>query len=100
MTEEIMNTCKYYENGICSCTIIKSGCYCKKIDCIFKQLKRLEQENRQMKSALEEIKNILNNLGVCKNGVNGNCRPIRNTKKEDCYNAICKVKGIINEVLQ
>ena len=60
---------------------------------------RLEQENKQMKSILEEIKEILN-LGVCKNGVNGNCRPIRNTKKEDCYNAIYKVKGLINEVLQ
>lgn len=62
------------------------------------ELIELEQENKQMKSALEEIKELLN-LGVCNNGVNGNCRPIRNTKKEDCYNAIYKVKDLVNEVL-
>ena len=114
------------------------SCYCNK-DCYYKQLKRLEQENKKLKkdvqlfkcldtfgesechcacrclgnefcedadkkinayrSALEEIREILN-LGICKNGVNGNCRPIRNTKKEDCYNAIYKVRDFIDEVLQ
>lgn len=108
-------------------------------NCYYKQLKQLEQEDKELKeelnkviderekkieetllkgcyqslgsecriyelkeskyrSALEEIKELLN-LGICKNGVNGNCRPIRNTKKEDCYNAIYKVKDIIREVL-
>lgn len=66
---------------------------------VLQRIKDLEQENKELKSALEEIKELLN-LGVCNNGINGNCRPIRNTKKEDCYNAIYKIKHLVREVLQ
>ena len=59
--------------------------YCEEIDsCYFKKYKRLEQENKQMKSVLKEINLTL--LGVRGLSIN-------------CDKQIIKVKAIINEVL-
>lgn len=115
MTEEIIINCAFYKDGVCASPINKTCEYCKNIDvskCYHKQLKRLEQdskqltqwldearrnadfwcdkctsleqENKQMKSALEEIKRTL--LGVRGLSIS-------------CDKQIIKVKAIINEVL-
>lgn len=78
MTEEIIIdginvwSCKHYdlENNYCDQSYLGEGsllkntknpkrCECSP-NCYYKQLKRLEQENKQMKSALEEIREIVN----------------------------------------
>lgn len=92
MTEEIIKECKNCDAlGIDSEIGIYYCCLSHRQDDLPKeftcndftpneQLKRLEQENKQMKSALEEIREILNK----------ECGVISNAK----------VVGIINEVLQ
>ena len=55
MTEEIIVDgvivagCKYYDNGIC-CNDDVLTLSCDKTNCMYKQLKRLEQENRELKA--------------------------------------------------
>ena len=56
-----------------------------------------EQRNK-LKLALEEIRDAWQG-GVYNNGINGNYRPIKNTTKEDCYNALGKIQKILSEVL-
>jgi hypothetical protein len=64
MAEEIIINCGWYRNGSCGCATEDKKCeqikLCKfKDDKLKQQLQRLEQENKQMKSVLEEIENIL-----------------------------------------
>ena len=101
MTEEIIIDCAFYKDGVCASPINKTCEYCKNIDmskCYHKQLKHLEQENKELLearnhfmrvnlkyfNALEEINRTL--LGVRGLSIN-------------CEKQIEKVKAIINEVL-
>ena len=63
-----VNGCKKYEHEIVRCnTTLKNMCFCgsrctdkKNADCYFKQLKRKEQECKELKQTLSEIKEICN----------------------------------------
>lgn len=69
-------------------------------NCYYKQLKRLEQENKQMKSALEEIRDMVKqaNKDICDNcgwhNTDG-CSP----NGYLCHDLI-EIKNKINEVLK
>lgn len=65
MSEENKESCNFQQNYNVFGLDDKPCCYlyhkyCDEIDnCYFKKCKRLEQENKQIKSALEEIRDIL-----------------------------------------
>ena len=78
------NYCRYY----------KRPCADNNYNCIWKKCLRLEQENRQMKSALEEIRNIAEELCEQKN-----CE--EDTHRYSChYEDVKNILTKINEVLQ
>lgn len=62
MNEEIdVSGCKYAEDSIpVDCNIDTCFCY-ENNECYYKQLKRLELENKKLKEALEKINSIIDN---------------------------------------
>ena len=44
------------------CTLTYTPCQFEKKNCYYKQLKRLEQENAELKQTLQEIKSIVSNI--------------------------------------
>ena len=53
-----VSECKYYDDGVC-CNNDVMSISCENTDCIYKQLKRLEQENEKLKKELEKHKSMI-----------------------------------------
>lgn len=76
MTEENKESCNFQQNYNVFGLDDKPCCYlyykyCDEIDdCYFKRCKRLEQENKQMKSALEEIREDIRSFYGCEDSLN------------------------------
>lgn len=139
--EKIINGCEF-QNGcieykdisylkvmpICAVYELSIACHDKENKCkyyqVYKQLKRLQEENKELKekapmkliaknikyhSALEEIRNIAEKLitelpeyNSCyyKDECGNNCTPKKQSKNEYCcYENADKILTIINEVL-
>ena len=64
MTEEIINTCEYYKicESACGGTLEDTElCSCYQL---YKQLKRLEQENKELKETVKDLNQSIQNCNV------------------------------------
>ena len=92
-----MNNCPYFSDND-HCNVYAWTCTFNEWDCNQNpecEIRQLVKENEQLKNTIREIRDAWQG-GVCNNGVNNNYRPIKNTKKEDCYNALGKIQTILS----
>lgn len=90
MTEEIIIDCAFYKDGVCASPINKTCEYCKNIDvskCYHKQLKRLEQENKDLKKQIESQKGLIT--------VGGKQQYDMTTAYDKCKTALEEIREIV-----
>ena len=98
MTEEIIIDCAFYKDGVCASPINKTCEYCKNIDvskCYHKQLKRLEQENKELKEKYSHI------LELAKTNADSNeyCLQELEKENEELRSALEEIREIVKPYL-
>lgn len=69
----------------------------KDIPEVIEQLQQAEEKINNLQSKIDKVNEIINKLCIYGYG-QVNCRPIKNTIKQEVYNAIYEIKNILKEV--